>query len=328
MKATFKHKAGTALLLAGLALALTVAAISGCTVTGADINTTTNTADLAKYDFYSLFIGINKYPGGTSDLNYCVADAVSTKAAMSQGAIWNGKSALLTLTDSQAKFSEIKRFILLYKERAVEAAKLGKNDVKFIMTFSGHGSNDGSHACIVVWNDAGDEFGYIWDFDFESWFSHDPVSTGLPESPSIGIVYLDSCYSGGIIGKSPEEGAAAKVYTGTRGYDPNFSRGWQFSQQKGLENVGRLIAVTATSGEEVGWESPSLGHGVFSYYLCEGLGWGSALGPADINNDGFITVQETYEYLSPRTVQYSTDNFSSVQTPQIQDNYGSPLIIK
>ena len=40
-------------------------------------------------------------------------------------------------------------------------------------------------------------------------------------------------------------------------------------------------------------EKDELGHGVFTYYLMEGL-----RGPADTDADGLVTVDEAYRYVS------------------------------
>lgn len=54
---------------------------------------------------------------------------------------------------------------------------------------------------------------------------------------------------------------------------------------------GRAI-VTASRSNEVSIELNDLGHGVFTYYLVQGL-----KGAADLNRDGLVTLQELYEYV-------------------------------
>ena len=55
--------------------------------------------------------------------------------------------------------------------------------------------------------------------------------------------------------------------------------------------TGRVI-VTASATNEVSLELPELGHGLFTYYLTEGL-----KGAADLNRDGIVSLQELYEYV-------------------------------
>ena len=47
-------------------------------------------------------------------------------------------------------------------------------------------------------------------------------------------------------------------------------------------------------------ELGELGHGIFSYYLIEGL-----KGAADLNRDGIVTLQELYEYVEQQVTQKS-----------------------
>ena len=55
---------------------------------------------------------------------------------------------------------------------------------------------------------------------------------------------------------------------------------------------GKII-LTASGANEVSAEKPNLKHGVFTYFLLEGL-----KGKADTDQDGLITVDEAYRYVS------------------------------
>jgi hypothetical protein len=57
---------------------------------------------------------------------------------------------------------------------------------------------------------------------------------------------------------------------------------------------GKVI-ITASSANEVSVEKDELGHGVFTYYLMEGL-----RGSADTDADGLVTVDEAYRYVSEK----------------------------
>ena len=45
---------------------------------------------------------------------------------------------------------------------------------------------------------------------------------------------------------------------------------------------------------------PELGHGIFTYYLTEGL-----RGAADLNRDGIVSLQELYEYVEQQVTRKS-----------------------
>ena len=64
---------------------------------------------------------------------------------------------------------------------------------------------------------------------------------------------------------------------------------------------GRAI-VTASRPSEVSIELAELGHGIFTYYLIQGL-----RGAADLNRDGIVSLQELYEYVEQKVAQKSRE---------------------
>jgi uncharacterized caspase-like protein len=62
---------------------------------------------------------------------------------------------------------------------------------------------------------------------------------------------------------------------------------------------GRAI-ITASRTSEVSVELPELGHGLFTYYLVQGL-----KGAADLDRDGIVSLQELYQYLEQQVSQKS-----------------------
>ena len=60
---------------------------------------------------------------------------------------------------------------------------------------------------------------------------------------------------------------------------------------------GRII-LTASGANEVSCEDDELNHGVFTYYLLEGLS-----GQADADGNGAVTVDEAYVYVSKKVPQ-------------------------
>lgn len=256
---------------------------------------------------YGVFVGINDYPGSGSDLNYCVADAEGMRANFENSTLWSGASITL-LTNSDATETAIGNAITYAKNNAT-------SDDLFVFYFSGHGTNSVGNASLVMWDDAGD-FAYLSDSELETLISGMPCPTAI---------YLDSCYSGGMIGKKVQKTVngdllTGKVYTKASGYDPKFKGGF-LQGFKSVAVLNNLVGVSASSGTEISWESSSLQHGVFTYYTMEGLGTGSTIGPADTNASGSISAEETYYYSRPQVQTYSGDD----QNPQMTDNYPTML---
>jgi len=93
------------------------------------------------------------------------------------------------------------------------------------------------------------------------------------------VMLLDTCYSGTVGGRT---------FTRQQTRSTNVSD--QFLERL-TRSRGRVV-ITASGPNEVALELPALGHGIFTYYLLEGLS-----GKADRNGDGIVTVSELYEYV-------------------------------
>jgi len=138
---------------------------------------------------YAIVIGINDYPGTSSDLDYAVADAESViDTLMLYGFQSNN---IIVLEDAAASGTNIYNAVLSMK------SSLGAQD-ELVFFYSGHGAkgraDDGdtrsTDQSIVVCNDDHTGFQYIWDGQLQSWFG------GFPTSRV--IFAFDSCLSGGM----------------------------------------------------------------------------------------------------------------------------------
>ncbi|MCX5734367.1 MAG: caspase family protein [candidate division NC10 bacterium] len=109
---------------------------------------------------------------------------------------------------------------------------------------------------------------------------------GRVESERV-VVFLDACYSGAAGGRT----FAAKK---TRAVNVD-----DLFLERLTRSKGRAI-ITASRPAEVSIELPEFGHGLFTYYLLQGLN-----GAADLNRDGIISLQELYEYVEQQVTQKS-----------------------
>jgi hypothetical protein len=94
------------------------------------------------------------------------------------------------------------------------------------------------------------------------------------------VFIVDSCYSGA---------SGGRTIPTTVGLRSNISETFLDRVAGGR---GRII-LTASAANEVSEEKDELKHGVFTYFLLDGL-----LGKADTDKDGVITVDEIYNYVS------------------------------
>ena len=272
------------------------------TVTGSPTPTPTSTPF---NKVYAIIIGIDDYPGNGDDLEYCVNDADDLKASFENCGLW--KDAEITqVLDTQGEKSNIRSIIQSIKSKAT-------SEDLFVMTFSGHGTNTNGHGALIVWD--GNDEGYITDEDLGNWI--DGMACPM-------FFHIDSCEAGGLIGKDQLERTIngyrvkARLRTDAPGYDPFFKGKFNpAAYVKGMETINNIVVTTATADGEIADENEDLQNGLFTYYVVQGLGSGSGVGPADTNGDGRISAQEVFYYTRPKVVDYSNGD----QNPQMADNY-------
>src|SRR5262245_53034721 len=103
------------------------------------------------------------------------------------------------------------------------------------------------------------------------------------------VLITDACYSGAAVGRT--FATVARRATISEAFLARLARA-----------KGRLV-LTASGANEVSEESESLGHGVFTYYLLEGL-----RGRADLDGDGVVTAEEIFSYLAKRVPEATGRN--------------------
>ncbi len=120
------------------------------------------------------------------------------------------------------------------------------------------------------------------------------------------VVFLDACYSG---------------EAGGRTFSSKRTRAGQLDElflERLTRARGRTI-IAAARPTELSLELPELGHGLFTYYLLEGL-----KGAADGDGDRLVTVQELYAYVERQVVQRSRAVGAS-QHPIMKGEIQGPL---
>lgn len=95
------------------------------------------------------------------------------------------------------------------------------------------------------------------------------------------IVFTDACHSGGISAEFATRGLGVT--------ETNLINQYLADLARSKEGV---VVFTASAAGEVSQEYPEYGHGVFTYFLLQGLE-----GKADYNNDYTITINELMQYV-------------------------------
>lgn len=228
---------------------------------------------------WAVVIGINGYPR-VRQLKYAVNDArafydllVKTNQIPSEN--------VFLMVNGQASLKQLRSILGTRLKN-----KAGKDDM-VIIYFAGHGATERD----MMSPDGDGLEKYLLPYDADP---NDLYASALPMREIAHIFHrirserlifiADACYSGASGGRT----------VSISGVRANISDAF-------LERIaggkGKVI-ITASSANEVSVEKDELRHGVFTYYMVEGL-----RGKADTDLNGLITVDEAYRYVSDKVTQ-------------------------
>jgi hypothetical protein len=228
---------------------------------------------------WAVVIGINDYPR-VRQLKYAVNDArafydllVNTNQIPSEN--------VFLMVNGQASLKQMRSTLGTRLKN-----KAGKDDM-VIIYYAGHGATERD----MMSPDGDGLEKYLLPYDADP---NDLYASALPMREIAHIFHrirserlifiADACYSGASGGRT----------VSISGVRANISDAF-------LERIaggkGKVI-ITASSANEVSVEKDELHHGVFTYYMVEGL-----RGKADTDQNGLITVDEAYRYVSDKVTQ-------------------------
>ncbi len=217
------------------------------------------------YDVNRMYYTFNKCRFGPSNTPFSeicyITDWSATKSAILQG---------ITNVFSEADYNDISYFY-----------------------FSGHGiwENNTSYLCPTEAN---------YYAPMSTYISVDELETALSAIPGTKVAFLDSCYSGGFIGKGVEEIQISKEKL--ESFNDEVINVFSQAQPKGLLTTNQYKVLTSCHyyQECMGLSPTTPGDfdpfGVFTMALCEGCGYLGSY-PADTNLDTKVSLQEAYLYI-------------------------------
>jgi hypothetical protein len=225
-------------------------------------------------NIWAVVVGINDYPH-TRRLKWAVNDARAFYRHLLD-VIQVPDENVTLLLNQDAGLSRLRSTLGTHLKKMA-----GKEDM-VIIYFAGHGATEKD----VLSPDGDGLEKYILPYDVDP---EDLYASALPMREISHIFYriqsqriifiADACYSGASGGRT----------ISLSGIRANISDAFldRITGGKGT------IIMTASGANEVSAEDEKLQHGVFTYYLLEGLA-----GTADADKDGLITVDEIYQYVS------------------------------
>lgn len=230
----------------------------------------------SRRNVWAVVVGINDYPR-VPKLKYAVNDAQAFHRLLMERNHVPAENITL-LVNEQATLRNLRSALGTGLKGAA-----GTGDMAIIF-FAGHGATERDSAS----TDGDGLEKYILAYDSDP---ADLFSTALPMR-DIALIFdriraerlifmADACYSGASGGRT----------VGTDGIRANISDTFLERLASGR---GKVI-ITASAANEVSIEKDELRHGVFTYFLLEGL-----RGAADMDSDGAVTVEEAYRYVSEK----------------------------
>ena len=220
-------------------------------------------------------IGINNY-AHVPHLQYAAADAREVADLLQKQ--WHvPKENVTLLIDEQATRENIMDAI------GEKLAQKADKDDTVIVYYSGHGApqsdpqspdHDGLAKYLLPVDARADRL-------FATALPMNGVGEMFRQIKSARLIFIaDTCYSG----------AASGHFKAIVNQDGLLAR---------LKDTGSgRIILTASTGAEVSMEDPGLQHGVFTYYLLEGL-----RGGADKSGNGEVTIAQLYAYVSAKVAE-------------------------
>jgi hypothetical protein len=228
---------------------------------------------------WAVVVGINDYPR-IRKLKYAVNDAKAFYDLLVETNQIPAENVFLMI-NGQANLKQLRSTLGTRLKN-----KAGKDDMVMIY-FAGHGATERD----MMSPDGDGLEKYLLPYDADP---NDLYASALPMREIAHIFHrirserlifiADACYSGA-------SGGRTVSITGVRA---NLS---DVFLERIAGGKGKII-ITASSANEVSVEKDELRHGVFTYYMVEGL-----RGRADSDQDGLITVDEAYRYVSDKVTR-------------------------
>ena len=246
--------------------------------------------------YRALIVANSDYPGEKSDLVGPVGDAKLMNRVFAAQNFIAGKMKSIMVKENLKKAEFFDAIRQAY-------AGANENDISYFY-YSGHGYNkDGiSYLCMVEAPLGGND-------PLGLWVSVNELRAALDQVPGTKVLILDSCNSGGFIGKSALDGSSSATPTATGAYSRDFVETVMQEVKTEAASPNYLIGneykvLAASSENEFSYEDKLEKLGKFTKILAEAAGKDGDL-KADANGDNKAGLEELYDYLDKNVIYTS-----------------------
>ena len=240
---------------------------------------------------WALIVGINKYEDAEiNPLRYAVNDAKALYQVLTDenlGRFLPERVKLLTTDATDKRLLPTKANILYYLN--VWLAQNVKPEDTVLLFFSGHGFIDSGRKYLLPTDT--DTF-YVPAYAIDNQEFIDGIDRLQSEKI---ITLLDSCHSGGV----------SRSGKGIGDMLPD-----NFYEE--FEKATGRVTLASCSGEEQSFEWPEKQHGVFTYYLLEGM-----RGAANMHRDQAVTFDEVVNYVGKNVSEWAQKYKNGKQNPRV-----------
>jgi uncharacterized protein YjdB len=168
-----------------------------------------------------------------------------------------------------------------------------ENDVSYFY-FSGHGSYTGVFATSYICPTG-------LDGSVASAISVDELESALSAIPGTKVVILDSCFSGGFIGKGKEEKVISKE--NLTSFNDEIINVFSQAESKSLLTTNQYKVLTASHYDQTSYENtgshPKDGYpyAIFTAAFCLGCGYNDGIYYADTDVNTKVSLEEEYNFI-------------------------------
>ena len=258
---------------------------------------------------YGIVVGVANYVDPRiEDLTYAATDAISFAQSLQEQSDVS-PSRITLLTNDRATRGAIEKAFS-------EIAAISRPEDEVIVYLSGHGASvpdmdgdeadgDGNDEAFLPYDAArGDPSSYVIDDDLGEWVARIPANKVA--------LFLDSCYSGGQA-KAIDEGSLGKK-------GPSDSIAKDVLTDATPQQRREILAACQPS--QLAWENRGLQHGVFTYFVLQGMADNSA----DMDGDGKVSFRELGTYVTDKLASWSKGR-AEKQQPVVEGPDESSVVI-
>ena len=250
---------------------------------------------------WAVIVGISEYSNPTiKNLNYADRDARDFAEFLKSSAGGGFEpERMKILLNKDATLQNVKQALNSFLRQTIDKDLV-------VIYFAGHGAPEPANPA--------NNYLLTYDTDplslettaFPMWDINTALTRYIPSKRV--VVFTDACHSGGISSDLATRGVSLS--------ETNLINQYLTDLSKSKEGT---IVFTASQAGEVSQELDKFGHGIFTYYLLQGM-----KGAADINNDYTVTIGELMDYVEEAVKRQTKGNQHPTRN---QGNYDKEMTI-